>query len=692
MPKINVLDKHVAELIAAGEVVERPSSVIKELIENSIDAGASSITVEIARGGITFMRVTDNGCGIDREDVAVAFLRHATSKVFNKDDLDSIATLGFRGEALASISAVSHVELITKTRGSGIGTRCVCDAGEVSSINDAGCPDGTTIIVRDLFYNTPARMKFLKKDVAEGNSAARIIDKIALSHPEISLRFIRDGSEVLHTPGDNKLRSAVYAVFGREFTNTLMPVNYELGGIKVYGLTSYPHASRPNRNMQNFFINGRCVRSKTAIAALEEAYKNSIMVGKFPACVIHMEMDFSQIDVNVHPAKLEIRFVNERPVFDAVYHAVKTALAANDRAKVMNLNSQPENHRNNNIFAPFAPNEKADQTSFSEQLPQREVNFSVQADMNNFHREAAENKPLVFDRQMPEDRKKPAAAAAQPQQNAKDSAYRTSLIEKIKREAEEDFSFLDSTSADERTPAIPAMNGKASADTEQKKNEHTFTKSESSQGRPLQTGFSQNEFPEEAPKKEKISRYIGEVFGTYIVLQYGDDKLMLIDKHAAHERILYEKLRKTDDGRDAQVLLVPVTVTLDKDDYTAVLENIDKFRKIGIDIDDFGDGTVIARTAPLMLDSTDIADAVAEMAAYLAQNRTSIETDYMDWLYANIACRAAIKEGNKNSDAELIEIARTLEENPEIRYCPHGRPIYMIIRKYDLEKQFGRIQ
>ena len=337
MPKIHVLEKQVAELIAAGEVVERPSSVIKELVENSIDSGASIVTVEIRRGGVTYIRVTDNGCGIAREDVATAFLRHATSKVREKDDLDAILTLGFRGEALASISAVSRVDLITRTADSSIGTHYSSEGGSDVEIEDAGCPLGTTITARDLFFNVPARMKFLKKDTAEGNSVAGLMDKIALSHPEISFRLIREGKEVLHTPGDGKLSSAIYAVFGKEFFGALLPVDYTLGGIRVHGYISSPIASRPNRSMQNFFINGRFVRSRTACVALEEAYKGAIMVGKFPACVLHIELPSSVVDVNVHPAKLEVRFVNERPVFDAVYHGVKSAVTASRDMKSVDL-------------------------------------------------------------------------------------------------------------------------------------------------------------------------------------------------------------------------------------------------------------------------------------------------------------------------------------------------------------------
>ena len=312
MGVINVLDKHVAELIAAGEVVERPASVIKELVENAIDAGAKNITVEIKNGGTTFMRVTDDGCGIMREDVKTAFLRHATSKVKVESDLGKISTLGFRGEALASICAVSRLE---------------------KHLDEAGCPVGTTFVIRDLFYNIPARAKFLKKDVSEGNAVSNIIDKTALSHPEIAFTYIRDGKQALRSYGDGKLLSAIYAVFGREFANGLIPVDYQLDSINVKGYVSKPVHSRPNRNMQNFFINGRYVKSRTAMAAIEEAFKGSIMIGKFPSCVLEIELPFEMIDVNVHPAKIEVRFINERPVFDAVYHAVKSSLMKFDSKK-----------------------------------------------------------------------------------------------------------------------------------------------------------------------------------------------------------------------------------------------------------------------------------------------------------------------------------------------------------------------
>lgn len=636
MAKIKVLDKHVSELIAAGEVVERPSSVIKELVENSIDAGSSVITVEIRGGGITFMRVTDNGCGIDNEDVSTAFLRHATSKVTTGDDLDSIATLGFRGEALASISAVSHIELITKTQDNSTGTRVVCDGGEITDVAEAGCPGGTTIIVRDLFYNTPARMKFLKKDVTEGNSIAGILDKVALSHPEISLRLIREGKEVLHTPGDNKLKSAVYAVFGKDFSNGLIPVNYELNGIKVWGFISSPSASRPNRTMQNFFINGRCIRSCTSMVALEEAYKGSITVGKFPACVLHMDMNFSTVDVNVHPAKLEVRFANEKPVFDAVYHSVKSALTAGDTPKVMSFNRQ--------LTSPFIENtQKPVQTKISQ--PQPEV--------------------------------------SQPKRQAEITPTTQSFIDNIKKSV-----FSDTTKEYQPTNPVKTVIEGIIDDVVFPTEPNIPEKPQPVQALPPETPVSDIA---SAISEEINTKVIGEAFGTYIILQYGKDKLMLIDKHAAHERLLYEKLKSEGTGTEAQSLLTPIPLTLEKEDYNSVINNLEKLSDAGFEIDDFGAGTVLIRTAPLSFDGQDAAQSVLEIANYLTNMKTAITTDYMDWVYHNIACRAAIKAGDRSKTEELVALAKELEENPQVRYCPHGRPIYVIIKKRDLEKEFNRI-
>lgn len=646
MPKIKVLDKQVAELIAAGEVVERPSSVIKELVENSVDSGASVITVEIRNGGITFMRVTDNGCGIPAEDVPTAFLRHATSKIAVEDDLYSIGTLGFRGEALASISAVARVELLTKARGEETGVRYVGGGSEEYTLDEAGCPEGTTLIIRDIFFNTPARMKFLKKDSTEGNSIAGMLDKIALSHPEISFRFIRDGKEQLHTPGDNKLSSAVYAVYGKAFTETMIPVDYEFNQINVTGYVSAPSGSRPNRSMQSFFINGRFIRSRTAGAALEEAYKGSIMVGKFPACVLHLKLSFEAVDVNVHPAKLEVRFVNERPIFDAVYHAVKSALNAGDKTKVMSFKKPAP--------PPFAPVDKPEQIALPKQepLPVRHEAFQTSW---------PESKPQA--------RSHSFRDSASPVQ--KKIPFHSYLDEVLDREPlPVSPPLADSTDLQEPAPPVPE---------------------EMPVMEPIIPSAVEPAEPQEPQAPQIHAGVIGEAFGTYLIIQYGPDELMLIDKHAAHERLLYERLKVEETGGEAQTLLEPVPVTLDKNEYTAVLGHLEELSKVGFEIDDFGAGTVLVRTAPLLMDGGDAASAVMELAGYLASFKTDLTTEHMDWVYHNVACRAAMKAGDVTSKEELIALAVRLEQNPQVRYCPHGRPVYILIRRRDLERQFGRV-
>ncbi len=634
MSKINVLDKHIAELIAAGEVVERPSSVIKELVENAIDAGSSAITVEIKNGGITYMRVTDNGCGISREDVATAFLRHATSKLHNEDDLDNIATLGFRGEALASIAAVAHVELLTITQDELAGTRYVIDGGTEQSCEDAGCAQGTTIVVRDLFYNTPARMKFLKKDVVEANAIAAVLDKVALSHPEVSLRLIRDSRETLHTPGDGKLKSTVYAVYGKEFTSGLIPVNYELNGVKLWGFISKPSAARPNRSMQQFFINGRYIKSRTAMVAMEEAFKGSLMVGKMPACVLHLGISYHSVDVNVHPAKIEVRFVNEKPIFDAVYHGVKTALNQGDAPSVMALNKP--------VLPAFPQPEASVQMQFNPAAKPQP------ADVNSAAQAVA---PFVKSSEPP--RSYAVSDVHAPKFNTHYEAKNIEFSEPqpIEQNQQQVSPHLEQPVIEEaREPAL-------------------------------------TEKPAEPEKSKKL---VGEAFSTYIIIQRGNDELLFIDKHAAHERMLYEKLKTQNGQAEQQMLLEPITVTLDKNEYAAVLNSIETYAAAGFEIEDFGSGTVLVRSAPLILGGEDVADAVMEIAGYLLSAKNDITTEKLDWLYHNVACRAAVKAGDESSTEELIALAQRLEQE-DIRYCPHGRPVSIIMKKRDLERQFGRI-
>ena len=632
MGKIAVLDKHISELIAAGEVVERPCSVIKELVENCIDAGASAITVEIKNGGITYMRVTDNGCGISREDVSTAFVRHATSKVHSQDDLESISTLGFRGEALASIAAVSHVELITITEGEIVGTRYVIDGGEEQTCEDAGCAQGTTFVVRDLFYNTPARMKFLKKDITEANAIAAVMDRIALSHPEISIRFIRDSREALHTPGDGNLKSSIYEVYGKDFTLGLLSVSYELNGVNVNGFISKPTAARPNRSMQHFFINGRYVKSRTAMVALEQAFKGSVMVGKFPSCVLNIEISYRNVDVNVHPSKIEVRFIKEKPVFDAVYHGVKTALNKEDKPNTMSF-EKPKQQKP--VYSYFV----------QEKEP---VQMKIDTSINDV---------------------KPPETFSAPMHNSKsmltvcdsgaikcDNNYETEKIE---------FQRPQPIHKQEEPVTQPFVKSNDSVDDIQ------FT-------------------PKASLNNQTPYKLIGEAFETYIIVEHGKDELIFIDKHAAHERMLYEKLKSQGGQAVQQMLLEPVTVTLEKNEYAAVLNAIDIYASAGFEIEDFGAGTVIVRSAPMILAGEDVAEAVMEIAGYLQSSKNDITTEKLDWLYHNVACRAAVKAGDESSTQELIGLIKRIESE-DIRYCPHGRPVSIIVKRKDLERQFGRI-
>ena len=649
MAVIHVLDKHTAELIAAGEVVERPASVVKELLENAIDAGATQVSVAIEKGGVSLIQVTDNGSGIEAEYISTAFIRHATSKISCEQDLESIHTLGFRGEALASIASVARVEVLTRTVPDEFACCYRIEGGEELGMEPGARPVGTTITVRDLFYNTPARMKFLKKDATEGNSVAGILDKLALSHPEISFRFIRDGKEQLHTPGDGKLSSTIYAVYGREFSSTLIPVDYELGHVKVEGYISAPASSRPNRTMQNFFINGRFIRSRTAMAALEEAYKGSIMVGKFPACVLHMKLSFGAVDVNVHPAKLEVRFVNERPIFDAVYHGVKSALHAGDKPKVMEL-KRP-------LVSPYAPKpEKQEQLPLT--VPPRPAVPQKKADAPAPVFKAPSSSGFTL------------RDSDAPQRTPGFSGFLEQVLER-EPEPEPPRAVLPDV---ERQPspkeALPAA-------------EPVPVAEPVLEGKPAKGA----QLP---PLGEFHSRIIGEAFGTYLVVEYSSQELMFIDKHAAHERLLYERLKRENAGGEAQTLLEPVTVTLDKEEYTAVLDHLEEFSKAGFEVEDFGSGTVLVRSAPLLLDGGDAAEAVMEIAGYLASLKNRMTTEHLDWVYHNVACRAAMKAGDSISREEMISLAEALEQNPEVRYCPHGRPVYILLRRQDIERQFGR--
>lgn len=635
MPHIQVLDKHTAELIAAGEVVERPSSVVKELLENTIDAGATMVAVEIQNGGVTYIRITDNGAGIAREDVPTAFLRHATSKVRREEDLEAIGTLGFRGEALASIAAVSRVELLTCAAGETAGTRYTLEGGEDGHLEDAGCPQGTTIVVRDLFYNVPARMKFLKKDVSEANAVAGVVDRIALSHPEVSFRFIRDGREELLTPGDSQLRSCIYAVLGKEFSDSLLPVDYTLGGVHVHGFASKPAASRANRTMQHFFINGRYVKTRTAMAALEQAYKGAIMVGKFPACVLHLDMPPETVDANVHPAKIEVRFINEKPVFDAVYHGLKSALAAGDVPKQAVLPVRPA------VGQP-----QAEQLHMEPPAAPRSPASHIDAILDKPPAQPTAPAPAVPS----------APPAARPRPVLRDGTdapyYAAPSYLNIERTS------VQPAAAPEPPPAPPPV----------------------------------REEPAAPPPAEKASEpvvYVGEVFHTYVIAQMGES-LYVIDKHAAHERLLYNQLKATPHN-DAQMLLEPVSVPLGREEYAAVTAELETLGAAGFEVEDFGGSTVLVRAVPLILSGCDAAAAIQEIAGGFVSGKRELTMDKLDWIYHSSACRAAVKAGDSSRPEELRQLAERVLQNDDIRYCPHGRPVCFELTRRELEKQFGRV-
>lgn len=701
MGRINVLDKHTAELIAAGEVVERPSSVVKELLENSIDAGATQITVEIMHGGIDYLRITDNGCGILKEDVRNAFKRNATSKISVDSDLEKIGTLGFRGEALASISSVSKVQLITKAKEENIGSAYEIDGGEEISFDDAGCPDGTTFIMRNLFYNVPARYKFLKKDVAEGNAVASVIDKIALSHPEIAITFIRDNKRVLKTAGDGKLMSSIYAVYGRDFASTLIPVEYELNGMKLTGYISRPTNGRANRNMQNTFINGRFVKSRTISVALEEACKGSIMIGKFPSCVLNLQISPEAVDVNVHPSKIEVRFINERPVFDTVYHGVKSALLRGDGRKeaVLNhnntVNIKPLNPFNlaNKVInkeppksvqkAPEKPREKS---IFDElDLPTKTVKYnkvnkvSDSSSVQKKYMEFLENNKKLSENNQTTNN----TVCNNIDNNVINNVSTESKIETKMNEVKEDTSLNQEV---QKVNPFEELELEKITTEEKKSDVDVVLPTE----RQTDSSSENIEIKTLIDEDKQSFRFIGEAMNTYIIVETDNNKLVLIDKHAAHERIIFEKLKREKGTGSVQLLLIPITVTLEKNEYTVAIEHLDMFKNVGFDVEDFGNGTLIVRSAPSYLRNDDIEDTIIEICGYISENRKNVMSEHMEWIYHNISCRSAIKAGDSSTAKELIDIAKTVFSDDSIRYCPHGRPVCIELSKYEIEKQFGR--
>lgn len=636
MARINVLPKEIYQLIAAGEVVERPSSVVKEMIENSLDAGAKNITLEIKNGGSTYIRITDDGCGIERDDVRKVFISHATSKISKKDDLNSIATLGFRGEAMASISAVSKVELLTKSENEEIGTRYEIAGGEELEFDDAGCPNGTTIVVRDIFFNTPARMKFLKKDVTEGNQVAGIVDRMAISHPEISFRFIRDGKQVLITSGNGDLKSTVYSVLGKEMSDSLMSVDYSFNDMRITGFVSKPTASRKSRAGQYFYINNRIVKSKTAMAALEQAYKNTIMVGRFPACVLNIELNPAQVDVNVHPAKTEVRFANEKPIFDLVYYAVKTAIENDRTVKEVEFKENP-------IYRKESKN-----------VYQNNDNKSFQAKFDFFKKK---DEP--------------------PSQQV------------IKTKPREDFWQVEAPKPEYKIARDEKPKARVDINIEYEEPEEISTAK--SKDAPKERDIEKVVITDEKDNENVIPNFklIGEAFKTYLIVEI-ENELYFIDKHAAHERMNFERF-KAQATVETQMLLAPVVVNLTKDEFIAISENVELIKKCGFELEEFGESQIIVRAIPSLVDGDSVKDLMLEIAQKLLEHKTDILPDKIDWIYHSASCRGAVKAGDYTSRQEQEMFVKKLLSMPNIRFCPHGRPVFIKMSKYDIEKQFGRV-
>jgi len=679
MAVINILSPHVADMIAAGEVVERPASVIKELMENSFDAGAKSVTVEIKGGGAPFIRVTDDGCGMAPEDAGVAFLRHATSKLRRPEDLAAIGTLGFRGEALAAIAAVSRVDIFSRQTGADCGAALHLEGGVPAGVTEAGCPDGTTVCVRDLFYNTPARMKFMKKDSAEGAAAAGVVTHLALSHPDVSFKLLRDGQEILHTPGDGQLLSAVYAALGRDFANSLLPVSGSGGDVRVEGFITKPLAGHGTRGRQLFFVNGRFVKSQLLAAAVEEAYRNRLLKGKFPGCVLHITLPVSEVDVNVHPAKTVVKFLSDKTVFDAVHYTVKDALdregqpAAPEKKPFYQAMSAEE-------FRGKAPASQGVRLPFVSGRPVG----SAGADRPTVNRFA----PAAPTVQTPRETVRPAAAPQGEVWQVRDAAPeagrsftvpsgREGVVYRITPpDAAEDSPAREQAAAETETVPAAAMPEATGS------NDTTLSAPEAA---PVQQEL---EMPETADSGETPWRIAGEVLKTYIICEDGEQNVWLIDKHAAHERIRFDALKADPVPPMAQQLMTPAAVTLTAEEDGAVLESLDVLASYGFLCEDFGDGTVLVREIPDYIRAEDAAATLEELARKLLLQRADPD-GARDELLHTMACKSAIKAGMTTDAAELTALVRQVQSGA-IRYCPHGRPVAVKLRKYEVEKMFKR--
>ena len=674
MPHIQQLDPHVADLIAAGEVVERPASVVKELMENAIDAGADTLTVEIQHGGMSLIRVTDNGCGIAYDEAPTAFLRHATSKLRTEYDLEAIGTLGFRGEALAAISAVSRVELLTRTAEEELGAALSLEGGAVVSREEAGCPQGTTMVVRDLFYNTPARLKFMKKDAAEGAACFAMVQRVALSHPEVSVKFLRDGKQELLTPGDGQLQSALYAVLGRDMALGYKAVKGSGEDMAVTGFVTLPTCCRGTRGYQHFFVNGRYVKSRTMMAALEEAYANQKMVGRFPGCVLHLKTRLNAVDVNVHPTKQEVKFGSDKKVFDAVYYAVKSTLEGDHTRPALTLDDGKP--------APARPvstlSAEGGGPAWGATTPARRSPVQETLPLHDFT--APPVKPAAVAAGSPAG----AAALDGPAWGATTPACRSPVQEALP---------LRDFTAPPVKPAAEAAGRPDVRPLQQEDAPDSPAGAAPAQSAAPDEGSVPAPAPKPVPAPEPVPepepwRLAGEVLNTYIVVEQGD-KVLFIDKHAAHERLNFDRLKAEGYQPMVQALLEPVVFTPPAEEGAALLAQLPLLERFGFEAEDFGGGTLIVRAAPSDVAAGEIPDVLGELAGKLLTGSSADPDAARDALLHTMACKAAIKGGQRNSPAELLKVAQAVMSGA-VKYCPHGRPVAIELTRQQLEKRFGR--
>ena len=679
MPHIKQLDSHVADLIAAGEVVERPASVVKELVENAIDAGSSAVVVEIRRGGMGLIRVTDDGCGIAPEELPTAFLRHATSKLRTEEDLGRIGTLGFRGEALAAISAVSRVDIVTCRPGAAEGASLHLEGGEAGTVEAAGAPQGTTIAVRDLFYNTPARLKFMRKDSAETAAVAGLMQHLALSHPDVSFKFIKDGQEAMHTPGDGKLDSAVYAALGRDFARGLVPVEGRGGETAVTGFVTGPLQGRGSRSMQVFFVNGRFIKSQLLTAALEEGYRNQLMKGKFPGCVLSVTVPVTAADVNVHPAKTQVKFAREREVFDAVYHTVLDALDSRGAANAPAAREETGPLPRQDFF------QTMDAKTFREQTAKQSERSAAPA-RPAWNTETRTSAPVA------DSGKGSFYQSAGREQKTPPAFQRTPIRPLGGAIGKAPASVTAERAPERRREEVPPIRRESASVIVTESRETTPEKPE----RPFVPAIPEMapQAPEQVPGQTALDgaeapwRIAGEVLNTYVVCEDGSGNVWLIDKHAAHERINFDRLRAAQEPPMRQTLLAPVAAELGKEDGALLLENLPLLEQLGFACEDFGGGALLVREVPADLDPGDVSATLEELAECLRTGRSPDER--RENLLHTMACKAAIKGGWKSDPAELRVLVDKVQSG-EVRFCPHGRPVAVKLTKYELEKMFKRV-